>query len=102
MTMIPVIQQWKTANILQFPVQGQSTASVNLCRHKGPNARRCCAESEKRDTVGGAAVSLSILVSLDVEINPRFYRGKKSERSDNRKGELDASRKTLKREEPPV
>lgn len=42
------------------------------------------------------------LVSLDVEINPRFYRGKKSERSDNRKGELDASRKTLKREEPPV
>lgn len=42
------------------------------------------------------------LVSLDVEKNPRFYRGKKSERSDNRKGELDASRKTLKREEPPV
>ena len=32
------------------------------------------------------------LVSLDVEINPRFYRGRK-ERSDNRKGELDASRK---------
>ena len=44
----------------------------------------------------------SFLVSLDVEKNPRFYRGKKSERSDNRKGELDASRKTLKREEPPV
>lgn len=43
-----------------------------------------------------------LLVSLDVELNPRFYRGKKSERSDNRKGELDASRKTLKREEPPV
>ena len=43
-----------------------------------------------------------LLVSLDVEINPRFYRGKKSERSDNRKGELDASRKALKREEPPV
>ena len=43
-----------------------------------------------------------LLVSLDVEINPRFYRGKKSERSDNRKGELDASRKTVKREEPPV
>ena len=42
------------------------------------------------------------LVSLDVEINPRFYRGIVNERSDNRKGELDASRKTLKREEPPV
>lgn len=60
MTMIPVIQQWKAANILQFPAQEQSTASVNLCRHKEPNARLCCAESEKRDTVGGAAVSLSI------------------------------------------
>ena len=57
MTMIPVIQQWKAANILQFPAQGQSTASVNLCRHKEPNARLCCAESEKRDTVGGATVS---------------------------------------------
>ena len=43
-----------------------------------------------------------LLVSLDVEINPRFYRGIVNERSDNRKGELDASRKTLKREEPPV
>lgn len=60
MTMIPAIQQWKAANILQFPAQGQSTASVNLCRHKEPNARLCCAESEKRDTVGGAAVSHSI------------------------------------------
>lgn len=32
------------------------------------------------------------LMSLDGETNPRVYGGKK-ERSDNRKGELDASRK---------
>ena len=43
-----------------------------------------------------------LLVSLDVEINPRFYRGKKKERSDKRYGELGASRKTLKKEEPHV
>lgn len=36
------------------------------------------------------------LVSLDVEINPRFYRGKKKERSYKKEGELDASRKTKK------
>ena len=37
-----------------------------------------------------------LLVSLDVEINPRFYRGKKKERSYKKEGELDASRKTKK------
>ena len=37
------------------------------------------------------------LVSLDVGINPRFYRGKKKERSDKKDGELGASRKTLKK-----
>ena len=36
---------------------------------------------------------LNFLVSLDVEKKPRFYRGKKSERSDNRKCELYASKK---------
>ena len=38
-----------------------------------------------------------LLVSLDVEINPRFYRGKKSERSDNRKGEANAKPKDFKK-----
>ena len=57
--------------------------------------------SKKSSKLNGL-LDFFFLVSLDVEINPRFYRGKKSERSDNRKGELDASRKTLKREEPPV
>ena len=42
------------------------------------------------------------LVSLDVEKIPRFYRGKKEERSDKKCGELDASRKTFKKEEPHV
>jgi len=42
------------------------------------------------------------MVSLDVEKIPRFYRGKKKERSDKKQGELDASRKTLKKEEPHV
>ena len=42
------------------------------------------------------------LVSLDVEINPRFYRGKKKERSEKKSGELGASRKTFKKEEPLV
>ena len=36
------------------------------------------------------ATALS-LVSLDVEINPRFYRGKKKERSYKKEGELYAS-----------
>jgi hypothetical protein len=44
----------------------------------------------------------ALMVSLDVEKIPRFYRGKKKERSDKRYGELDASRKTLKKEEPHV
>ena len=35
------------------------------------------------------------LVPLGVEINPRFYRGKKNERSYNKAGELDASPKRL-------
>lgn len=43
-----------------------------------------------------------LLVSLDVEKIPRFYRGKKEERSDKKCGELDASRKTFKKEEPHV
>lgn len=42
------------------------------------------------------------MVSLDVEKIPRFYRGKKEERSDKKCGELDASRKTFKKEEPHV
>jgi hypothetical protein len=32
-----------------------------------------------------------------VEINPRFYRGKKNEQSDNKKGELEASPKTIEK-----
>jgi len=36
-------------------------------------------------------------VPLGVEINPRFYRGKKNERSYNKKGELDASPKRLQK-----
>ena len=43
-----------------------------------------------------------LMVSLDVEKIPRFYRGKKKERSDKRYGEPDVSRKTLKKEEPHV
>ena len=65
----------------------------------GASKSRGTFNSMKNETV---CWSRFLLVSLDVEKNPRFYRGKKSERSDNRKGELDASRKTLKREEPPV
>ena len=41
-------------------------------------------------------------VSLDEEKNPRYYRGKKKERSDKKQGELGASGKTLKKEEPLV
>jgi hypothetical protein len=37
------------------------------------------------------------LASSDVEINPRFYRGKKKEQSNNKKGELEASPKTLEK-----
>ena len=33
------------------------------------------------------------LVHLCVEVNPRFYRGKEKEQSDNKNGELKASRK---------
>ncbi len=32
------------------------------------------------------------LASSDVEINPRFYRGKRKSFSDEKNGELDASR----------
>ena len=35
------------------------------------------------------------LVSLDVEINPRFYRGRANEQSNDKKGELKASPKSL-------
>jgi hypothetical protein len=35
------------------------------------------------------------LVSLDVEINPRFYRGKKKERSYNKTGEAKLSPRRL-------
>jgi len=34
-----------------------------------------------------------LLVHLCVEVNPRFYRGKKKEQCDNKNGELKASRK---------
>lgn len=37
--------------------------------------------------------SLIQLVHLCVEVNPRFYRGKEKEQSDNKNGELKASRK---------
>ena len=40
--------------------------------------------------VDGAMLSLA---SSDVEINPRFYRGKRKSFSDEKNGELDASRK---------
>ena len=36
------------------------------------------------------------LVSLEVEINPRLYRGKKKERSYKKEGELYAAQLTLK------
>ena len=48
------------------------------------------------------APTVFYMVSLDVEKIPRFYRGKKEERSDKKCGELDASRKTFKKEEPHV
>ncbi len=42
------------------------------------------------------------LVSLDVEINPRFYRGdNKKSGARKEKGELDASPKKTKRKEEP-
>lgn len=53
-------------------------------------------------TKGQYSCPFVVLVSLDVEINPRFYRGKKKERSEKKYGELGASRKTFKKEEPLV
>jgi hypothetical protein len=38
-----------------------------------------------------------LLVSSDVEINPRFYRGKKKSFSREKNGELKASRKELEK-----
>lgn len=38
-----------------------------------------------------------VLVSSDVEINPRFYRGKRKSFSDDKNGELKASRKELEK-----
>ena len=79
-------------------------AQLDRASGYGPEGREfesSSARHEKSNCVLQLLFSF-ILVSLDVELNPRFYRGKKSERSDNRKGELDTSRKTLKREEPPV
>jgi|GEM_PF-6082052 hypothetical protein len=43
-----------------------------------------------------------LMVSLDMEINPRFYRGKKKSGATKKSGELGTSRKTLKKEEPLV
>ena len=37
------------------------------------------------------------LASSDVEINPQLYWGKKNEQSDNKKGELEASPKTIEK-----
>ena len=38
-------------------------------------------------TKGQYSCPFVVLVSLDVEINPRFYRGKKKERSDKKVGQ---------------
>ena len=45
----------------------------------------------------GISDTSHFLVHLCVEITPRFYRGKKKEQSDNKNGELKASRRYRQR-----
>ena len=69
-------------------------AQLDRASGYGPEGRVFESSSARQKIPFTKVGGIFYLVSLDVEINPRFYRGKKNERSDNRKGELDASRRT--------